>query len=126
MLELVQTPTAKALWRMCKFFHLPMSDPRIQSMDRYDIDFYEYSMIAENPEALKRLENHFFDPEWDDFVAEFEEEQRQKALQKQLEEKNNPTDNDDKPAEETPEEPEYGEEYDISEPIDSSEEWEVV
>lgn len=53
-------------------------------MDLFDIDFYEYSMIADDPKKLERLQNHYYDPEFDEWMEEFEEEQRQKQAQKSV------------------------------------------
>ena len=50
----------------------------MQDLDTWDLDFYEYSIIADDPKKLEKLENHFSDPEWDDWVEEFELEQQLK------------------------------------------------
>lgn len=78
MLDIVQMPLARRLWRISKFFQIPINDPRIQNLDTWDLDFYEYSMIADDPKKLEKLENHFSDPDWDDWVEEFELEQQLK------------------------------------------------
>lgn len=78
MLDIVQMPLARRLWRISKFFQIPINDPRIQSLDTWDLDFYEYSMIADDPKKLEKLENHFSDPDFDDWVEEFELEQQSK------------------------------------------------
>ena len=72
MLDIVQMPLARRLWRISKFFQIPINDPRIQNLDTWDLDFYEYSMIADDPKKLEKLENHFSDPDFDDWVEEFE------------------------------------------------------
>ena len=43
----------------------------MQELDIFDIEFYEYSMIAEDPKKLEQLQNHFYDPEFDEFMEEF-------------------------------------------------------
>lgn len=78
MLDVVKMPLARRLWRISKFFQIPLNDPRIQALDTWDLDFYEYSMIADDPKKLEQYENHFSDPDWDDWVAEFEAEQQMK------------------------------------------------
>lgn len=78
MLDIVQMPLARRLWRISKFFQIPINDPRIQNLDTWDLDFYEYSMIADDPKKLEKLENHFSDPDFDDWVEEFELEQQLK------------------------------------------------
>lgn len=78
MLDIVQMPLARRLWRISKFFQIPINDPRIQSLDTWDLDFYEYSMIVDDPKKLEKLENHFSDPDFDDWVEEFELEQQLK------------------------------------------------
>lgn len=76
MLEIVQTPLARRLWKISKFFQIPINDPRIQAMTVFDLDFYEYSMVADDPKLLERLNNHFYDPDFDDWAAEFDEEMK--------------------------------------------------
>ena len=42
-------------------------------MTPYELEFYEYSMIADDPKKLEKLQNHFFDPDFDEWLEEFEE-----------------------------------------------------
>lgn len=49
-------------------------------MTEWDIEFYELSAIADDPKKLAQLKNSFADPEWDDFVAEFDAEQASKSV----------------------------------------------
>ena len=79
MLEIVQLPLARRMWRLSKFFHLPLNDPRMQEITPYDLSFYEYSMIADDPDKLEQLQNHYYDPEFDDWLEEFDREQEEKA-----------------------------------------------
>ena len=74
-------------------------------------------MICDDPEALARLQNHYFDPDYEEWERQFDEEQQEKAQAHKASKQTETTDTT---------EPLYGEEYDISEPIDSSEEWEAV
>lgn len=67
MLEVVKTPQARRLWRVCREFNLLPSDPRIQALNEFDIEFIEYSLIADNPEMMKRLSESFYDNEFDAF-----------------------------------------------------------
>lgn len=78
-------PLARRLWRVCKELRLPLSSPFIQEMDLFDLEFYEYSIICDDPELLKKLENTYVDPEFDKWVEEFDKEQEelQKKKQKQ-------------------------------------------
>ncbi len=79
MLEIAQLPLARRLWRISKFFQLPLNDERIQNLDEFDIEFYEYSMIADDPKKLEQLKNHYYDPEFEDWMDEFEKEQDEKS-----------------------------------------------
>ena len=83
MLEIVQMPLARRLWRISKFFQLPLSDERIQNLDLFDIEFYEYSMIADDPKKLEQLQNHYYDPEFEEWLEEFEQEQEEKQKSSQ-------------------------------------------
>lgn len=76
MLEIVQLPLARRLWRVCKLFNLPLSDERIQNMDVFDLEFYEYSTIADDPKKLEQLKNHYYDPEFEEWLEEFEQDQK--------------------------------------------------
>lgn len=49
-----------------KMFQLPINDKRIQSLTQEQIDFMLYSSIADDPEKLNKLENTFYDPDFDD------------------------------------------------------------
>lgn len=50
----------------------------MQDIDTFDLEFYEYSLIADDPKKLERLQNHFYDDEWDEFLEEFDKEQEEK------------------------------------------------
>ena len=78
MLEIVQTPLARRMWRISKFFRIPLNDQRIQNLTQYDLEFYELSMIADDPKKLEQLQNSFFDDDFDDYLEEFEQEQQTK------------------------------------------------
>ena len=107
MLELVQTPLARRMWRISRFFQIPLNDPRMQDMTPYDLEFYEYSMIADDPKKLEQLQNHFYDPDFDEWVEEFEREQLEKSNKEQEDENT------------------Y-EDYEVSEPLDFNDDWEEV
>ena len=54
----------------------------MQSLDTYDLDFYELSDIADDPKKLEQLQNHFYDPDFDEWVEEFDKEQSEKQVKK--------------------------------------------
>ena len=94
MLDIVQLPLARRMWRIAKLFNTPLNDKRIQDLDIYDIEFYEYSYIADDPERLEQLKNHYYDPEFEEWLEEFDAEQEKKQAEtkhsqpeKQIEEK---------------------------------------
>lgn len=68
-------PLARRLWRISKLFRLPLNDPRIQEMTPYDLEFYELSAIADDPKKLEQLQNRYYDPEFDEWLEEFDIEQ---------------------------------------------------
>ena len=72
MLDVVKTPLARRLWRICKQFNLLPSDPRIKSLNEFDMEFIEYSIIADDPNKLKQLSETFYDPEFEDYWNENE------------------------------------------------------
>lgn len=78
MLEVVQSPTARRLWRIAKFLHKPINDPCILNLTQYDMAFYEFSMLADNPKALEEYKNKYYDDEFDEWLEEFDREQEEK------------------------------------------------
>lgn len=47
----------------------------MQEIDPFDLDFYEYSRICDDPKLLEKLENTYYDSEFDDWVDAFDKEQ---------------------------------------------------
>lgn len=84
MLEIVQLPLARRLWGICKLFRLPLNDERIQSLSEFEIEFYELSQIADDPKKLQQLKEHYYDPEFDEWLEEFDQEQSEKSNSEQL------------------------------------------
>lgn len=80
MLDIVQLPIARRLWKVSKLLHLPVSHPMMQNLDTYDLDFYELSDIADDPKKLEQLQNRFFDPDFDEWLEEFDKEQSEKQV----------------------------------------------
>ena len=135
MLEIVQTPLARRIWKISKFFRLPINDERIQDLNPFDLDFYELSMIADDPKKLEQLKNHYYDPEFEEWLEEFDAEQESKQDNKsgdiaQNEDLNMPDEETiewakkNRSNEEEDEVP-YEDDYEISVPTDV-EDWEDV
>ena len=79
MLDIVQMPLARRIWRLSKFFQIPLNDERIQDINIFDLEFYELSMIADDPKKLEELQNHFYDPDFDEWLEDFEREQEENS-----------------------------------------------
>lgn len=47
----------------------------MQELTSWDLEFYELSMIADDPKKLEQLQNRYFDPEFDEWLEEFDLEQ---------------------------------------------------
>lgn len=89
----------------------------MQDINIFDLQFYEYSQIADDPKKLEQLQNHYYDPEFEEWLEEFDQEQSEKTTKSNMDE--NLSSNrysDNLPTEE----------YEIPESINSSEEWEEV
>ena len=71
----------------------------IQEIDTYDLEFYEYSIICDDPELLKKLENTYVDTEYDKWLEEFDKEQEE--LQKKQKKQNAENYTPDLPDQET-------------------------
>lgn len=55
-----------------KLCSLPINDPRITSMTEEQVDLMLWSSLLDNPEALKNLNQQFYDPEFEDYDREEE------------------------------------------------------
>ena len=44
----------------------------MQCLTPFDLEFYELSMIADDPKKLEQLQNRFFDNDFDDYLEEFD------------------------------------------------------
>lgn len=53
-----------------RMFQIPVNDERIQSLTEEQLDFMLWSHILDDPEKVKKLDNYFYDP---DFDKEFDE-----------------------------------------------------
>ncbi len=53
-------------------------------MDLFDLEFYELSMIADDPKKLSQLKEQYYDSDFDDWLDEFEQEQQSKSEQESL------------------------------------------
>lgn len=62
---------------MCKELRLPLSDPFIQQLDPFDLEFIEWSLVCDDPKLLEQVQNHYYDPEFEEWVNEFDKEQEQ-------------------------------------------------
>ena len=51
----------------------------------FDLEFYELSDIADDPKKLEQLQNHFYDPEFDEWLEDFDKEQEEKQNSSQEE-----------------------------------------
>lgn len=64
-----------------KMFHLPINDKRIQSLTQEQIDFMLYADIADDPEKLRRLENYYYDPDFDDEFDNLDKDEGSNTLE---------------------------------------------
>lgn len=55
---------------------MPLSDPFIQHLDPFDLEFIEWSLVCDNPKLLEQVQNHYYDPEFDAWMEEFDKEQK--------------------------------------------------
>lgn len=74
MLEIAQMPLARRLWGISKFYQLPFNDTRIQQMNIFDVQFAEFSQLADNPKKLEQYKNRFYDEDFDAWLEEVEAE----------------------------------------------------
>lgn len=133
MLDIVQIPLARRMWRLSKFFRIPLNDERMQDINMFDLEFYELSMIADDPKKLEQLKNHFYDDGFDEWVEEFELEQQ--LENDQISSSNNldlPDEDDIRWAKEKQNLDNYDdldtefEDYEVSKPAEEISDWEEV
>ena len=60
---------------------MPLSDPFIQHLDPFDLEFIEWSLVCDDPKLLEQIQNRYYDPEFDAWIEEFDKEQEQKKQQ---------------------------------------------
>ena len=72
MRETAELPQMRKLWRVMKLCNLPINDPRVTSMTEEQVDLMLWSSLLDNPEALKNLNQQFYDPEFEDYDREEE------------------------------------------------------
>ena len=140
MLEIVQLPLARRMWKLSKFFKIPLNDERMQDINPYDLEFYELSMIADDPKKLEQLQNHFYDDEFEDWLDDFDREQEEKQQKSSQDEKFGQSEQLDLPDEETIEwakknssshqenasELPFEDDYEVSLPTDKISDWKEV
>lgn len=52
-------------------------------MDVFDLEFIEWSLVCDDPKLLEKIQNRYYDPEFDEWEQEFEQEQQHLERQKQ-------------------------------------------
>lgn len=72
MLKIAKSALGRRLWRLAKTLGIPLSEAAKCTPE--ELDFYDFSMLAENPKQLEKYENSFFDPEYEAFEKSFDEE----------------------------------------------------
>ena len=60
---------------MCKELRLAPTDPFIQQLDPFDLEFVEWSLVCDDPKLLEQIQNRYYDPEFDAWMEEFDKEQ---------------------------------------------------
>ncbi len=56
-----------------KLFRVPISHPYIQNLTSFDLDFIEVSTLWDNPKIREKLQNTFYDEDFDEWADETEE-----------------------------------------------------
>jgi hypothetical protein len=62
-------------------FQIPINDERIQSLTKEQIDFMIYADIADDPERLSKLENYFYDPDFDEEFDNVDKEDNSEKME---------------------------------------------
>lgn len=55
-----------------KLFKVPINHPYIQNLTNFDLDFIEYSTLWDDPKIREKLQNTFYDDEFDEWADETE------------------------------------------------------
>ena len=63
----------RKLWAAMKLFQVPINHPYIQNLTPFDLNFIEYSGLWDNPKLREKLQNTFYDEEFEDWADETEE-----------------------------------------------------
>lgn len=111
MLQVAKTPLGRKLWRLAKELHIPVSE--VAEMTPEEIEFCDFSMLADDPKRLEAYENTFRDPDFEAFEKAFDEEMRQKQEAEKLMRKQRAAELE-------------AAGYDVSEDLSGDDEWEKV
>jgi hypothetical protein len=57
-----------------KLFQVPINHPYIQNLTSFDLNFIEWASAMDNPEFMQKMQNTFYDEEFDDFWENYDEE----------------------------------------------------
>ena len=60
----------RKLWKAIKLFHVPMTHPYIQGLTEHDLSFIAWSEALDDPEFVKKLENTYYDDEFEEWANE--------------------------------------------------------
>lgn len=82
MLQVAKMPLARKLWRIAKALHIPVSEAGKMTVE--ELDFYDFSMLADDPKRLEQYENSYYDPDYESFEKAFDEEMAEKRQQETL------------------------------------------
>lgn len=74
MLQVVKSPLARRLWRTAKALHISLAEAARLTPE--ELDFCDFSMLADDPKRLEEYENTYYDPDYDEFERAFDEEMR--------------------------------------------------
>lgn len=56
-----------------KLFNVPITHEYIQNLTEFDLDFIDWSTALDDPKFREKLENVFYDPDFDSWAEEDEE-----------------------------------------------------
>lgn len=87
MLQIAKSPLGRRLWRIAKTLHIPISDAA--KMTPEQLDFCDFSMLADDPKKLQDYENSYYDPDYEAFEkafdAQIQEKQEEQILMRETE-----------------------------------------
>ena len=81
----------RKIWMAMKLFHVPITHEYIQNLTDFDLEFIDLSTALDDPRVFEKLQNTFYDDDFDEYADEAEDDElteEEKAMMEEIMKKN--------------------------------------